>query len=355
MLGERIHRARVGAGLSLRALADRADVSQTTISKFEKALLTPSSPMLLALARACDVKVEYFFRPDSVELGQPEYRKRSRLGKKALARIQANVMDQAERYLQLLSLFPRPPILEWKVPDGLPTQICSYEQLEECATGLRQAWSLGLNPLPDLIGTLEEHGILVLVTPVDDKGRFDGLAATIDGLPLVVVGESWPGDRQRFTLAHELGHLVLHNGLSSDLDEEKACNRFAGAFIAPKEAVLAELGSRRTHLEPRELYTLKQSYGLSMAGWLFRAADNAIITESQKMRLYKQFSMRGWRKTEPGSQVPSEHPHQFEKLVFHALAEDYIGESKAAELLSERRSEFRARRWMEQTGAAAHQ
>ena len=74
---------------------------------------------------------------------------------------------------------------------------------------------------------------------------FDGMAATVDGIPVVVVGRGWPGDRQRFTLAHELGHLVLHGRLASDVDEEAAANRFAGAFLAPADEVRKELGEKR--------------------------------------------------------------------------------------------------------------
>lgn len=355
MLGDRIHRARIGAGLSLRALAGAVGVSQTAIAKYEKEQLTPSSGTLRAIAKACNVKVEYFFRPATLTLTAPEYRKRSRLGKKALARIEANVLDQAERYLELLSLYPVSPIPSFRVPEGLPERVVGLDEVEDVAGALREAWHLGQNPIGDLTGTLEERGLLVLVTPVDADERFDGLAATVGGVPVVVVGESWPGDRQRFTLAHELGHLVLHGRLGDDVDEEKACNRFAGAFIAPSEAVIAELGPRRTWLEPQELHALKHEYGLSMLGWVFRAKDLGVLSEARATRLFKLFSSRGWRKQEPGHPVPAERPALFERLVFHALAEELIGESKAAELVAERHSEFRRRRWMEQSGEAAHQ
>ena len=355
MLGDRIQRARLGAGLSLRALAAGVGVSQTAIAKYEKEELTPASGTLRAIAAACGVKVEYFFRPDTVTLAAPEYRKRSRLGKKALAQIEANVLEQAERYLELLSLYPVPPVPSFCVPDGLPERVVSQDHVEEVACALRDAWHLGQNPIGDLTGTLEERGLLVLVTPVDANGRFDGLAAMINGVPVVVVGESWPGDRQRFTLAHELGHLVLDGRLGEDVDEEKACNRFAGAFIAPKEAVIAELGTRRTWLEAQELHALKHEYGLSMLSWVFRAKDLGVLSESSATRLFKFFSARGWRKREPGRPLPAERPTLMERLVFHALAEDMIGESKAAELMAERHSEFRRRRRMEHAGEAAHQ
>ncbi len=347
MLGERIHRARVAAGLSLRALAVEVGVSQTAISKYEKEQITPSSTALLAIARATGTKVEFFFRTGAVELGAPEYRKRASLGKKAQARIEATVLEQAERFVELVRLYPNRPIPTFEVPDTIPTTVESYDEIEDVAEQLRAAWDLGLNPLPDLIATLESRGLLVLAIPGDERGRFDGLAATIDGLPIVVVGEDWPGDRQRFTLAYELGHLVLQGRLATHLDDEKACNRFAGAFLAPRSAVKRELGLRRRFIEPRELYMLKHEYGLSMWGWVYRAKDLRVLPDAKAVSVFRMFSSRGWRKLEPDSQVAPEQPHLFEQLVFHALAEDFIGESKAAELLGVDRSEFRARRGME--------
>jgi Zn-dependent peptidase ImmA (M78 family) len=156
------------------------------------------------------------------------------------------------------------------------------------------------------------------------------------------VGQGWPGDRQRFTLAHELGHLVIKDRLAKDLGDEIAANRFAGAFLVPASEVIKELGNRRSRLEPVELCVLKSAYGLSMQGWLHRAVDLGVLSKSAYASMCKLFAMRGWRKQEPGDQYPAEKPKLFMQLVFHAYAEELIGESKAAELLGESLSGFRA-------------
>lgn len=75
---------------------------------------------------------------------------------------------------------------------------------------IRQQWKLGIEPLPDLIDIFEEHGIKVFEIDNQSYPKFDGLSASINNMPLIVIGNQWPGDRQRFTLAHELGHLVLN-------------------------------------------------------------------------------------------------------------------------------------------------
>lgn len=355
MIGERIKRARVAAGLSQREVGERAALSAMAVSKFERGLAKPTSKTLIRLARALGTRTEFFLRPMTVELQQPEYRKRASLSKKRLARVEADVLDQVERFLELLSLFPARPVASFEVPATVPKPVTSYAQVEEAALAVREAWHLGHNAIPQLADTLEERGLLVLTTDADDSAKFDGLAATVGELPVVVVGADWPGDRQRFTMAHELGHLVLDGRLPDDLDEEKACNHFAGAFLVPTPTVRHELGARRQRLEPRELYALKHEYGVSMMAWVFRAADAGVIGDVTKKKLFRFFSAKGWRKREPGEPVGSEVPKLFERLVLRALAEEMLSTSKAAELMGMPIAAFRHRLRFEGPRGAAHQ
>jgi len=209
---------------------------------------------------------------------------------------------------------------------------------------VREAWGLGVNPIPDFIDTFEEHGIRVFRTSIAHDERFDGLAALVQGNPVVVLREDWPGDRQRFTLAYELGHLVLEGRMAEDLDMELAANRFAGAFLVPEKAARRALGNKRHWLEPRELWLLKQEYGLSMSGWLHRAQDLGIIPDHAYRRLRREFKARGWLKKEPFGDYPGEQPRVFEQLVYRALAEELIGESNAAELLGKPLMQFHSER-----------
>lgn len=154
---------------------------------------------------------------------------------------------------------------------------------------MRDAWKLDLNPIGDLTDTLETLGLLVIVVDEDNPG-FSGLTATArssDGrtYPTVAVSSRWPGDRQRFTLAHELGHLLLTRRLDGAINEEKACDSFAGAFLAPQAAVLQLLGPVRRGVEWQELFALKHEFGLSMAAWLQRARQCGVITEALHLSL----------------------------------------------------------------------
>jgi Zn-dependent peptidase ImmA (M78 family) len=323
------------------------------ISKYEAGKSTPSSRVLLDLSKALGVRTEYFFRPVKIELQEMKHRKHSHLPKKALDQIEGDVKEQLERFIELEQLLPNGPVQPFKLPENLPAPIATLDEVEAVARELRTSWRLGIDPIPVLTDMLEERGIKVFQSQAIDD-RFDGMAATVDGIPVIVVGRGWPGDRQRFTLAHELGHLVLQGRLASDVEEEAAANRFAGAFLAPADEVRKELGEKRIWLEPRELEVLKKTYGLSMQGWMHRAKDLGILPDVHYVEMRKFFSSRGWNKTEPGEQYASERPQLFDQLVYRALAQDLISESKAAELLRMPLTEFQKKRNMQSGRAAAH-
>jgi len=353
MIGERIKQARKAAGLSLRALADRAGVTAMAISKYEAGKSTPSSRVLLDLSKALGVRTEYFFRPVKIELQEVQHRKHSQLPKKALDQIEGDVKEQLERFIELEALLPNGPVQAFKLPENLSAQITDLNQIEIIARQLRESWDLGTDPIPVLTDMLEERGIKVFQSQAIND-RFDGMAASVDGIPVIVVGRGWPGDRQRFTLAHELGHLVLHGRLAEGVEEEAAANRFAGAFLAPADEVRKELGEKRVWLEPGELAVLKKAYGLSMQGWMHRAKDLGILPDVHYVEMRKFFNSRGWHKKEPGEQFPREEPQLFDQLVYRALGQDLISESKAAELMRMSVTEFQKKRNNPSARPAAH-
>lgn len=347
MIGSRIKRARLAAGLSLRALAAEIGMSAMAISKYERDEITPSSDVLLELARALDLRTEFFFRNQEIELEEVEYRKHPDLPEKVKKQVLAHVRNQLERWLALEQFVPGSWSTPFHLPARLPASIDAMEDIEDVAAKVRTAWQLGQGPVPDLIDTFELHGIMVFTIPINVDQKFDGLSAKTGNKPIVVIGHDTPGDRQRFTLAHELGHLVLKGRLAEEIDEEKACHRFAGAFLAPRESAYQVLGKERHWIEPKELQLLKQEWGLSMAGWMLRARDIGVINRKRAGELWRLFVDNGWDKHEPDPQYEPEEPRGFEQLVYRALAEDLIGESKAAELLGLPLAQFVAERNME--------
>lgn len=325
-IGERIRGARAMAGLSQRAVANAAGVSAMAISKYENDQDIPGSSVLIRLARALDVKVEYFFRETKVQLSAPVYRLRHPLPEKEQIRIREQVQEWIERYLDVESLFNEErlygPLPEWSVN--------SLEEVENVAAALRKQWKLGNDPIENLIVLLEDRGVKVML--VDGHDAFDALTLWANGdIPVIVVNRDVPGDRQRFNLAHELGHILIRS--VGDLDEEKVAHRFAGAFLVPSEVAEFELGKQRKVLGMNELALLKQKYGLSMNAWIYRAKDLGILSEENAGRLFTHFKKNGFNREEPGKQLELAEPQRLKQLVDRALAEDMISRSRADELL----------------------
>ena len=335
MFAERLLRARKASGLSMSSLAKEVGISANAIKKYEHGENMPSSGKLLKLSKSLGVRSEYFFRPTKVKLSGIEYRKRASTPQKTLDRINGDVLDQAEQWTELLEFYPDSvrPVPKFKLPINLPEKVDTSEDIELIADQMRLEWNLGFNPIPDMIDTLESKGLMIICTHVEVDNKFDGLAGNIEGAPVVVVSVHQAGDRQRFTLAHELGHLVLNGRLPEDMDEEKACNHFAGALLLPKKAITEHLGEKRRAIEPRELYMLKHEFGMSMMGILIRSGQAGIISQSLQKSYYIQFNKLRWRTKEPGEQYPNEQTFLYKQLVYRALGEGYMGESKAAEFL----------------------
>jgi Zn-dependent peptidase ImmA (M78 family) len=209
---------------------------------------------------------------------------------------------------------------------------------DRAAQYLREHWNLGNDPIPNLVELLEERGIKVLV--VDSEENIDGLAAQVrrsrgEPVPVIVIRRGVHGERQRFNLAHELGHMVM-DVQGDDKFCEKAAHRFAGAFLMPAEALWSNVGRHRSSIGWSELFALKQLLGASVQAITYRCADLGIFPPVLSQRLFREFSRLGYRSApnyEP-NQLSEEKAGRFDRLCYRALAEGAISEPKTAELLN---------------------
>ncbi len=334
-IGERIKGARKRANLSLRDLSEKVGVSAQAISKYERNLDVPGSSILIKLAKSLEVRVEYLLRPLSISLSQPSYRSyRSKLSIQDEELINAQVQDWLERYVSIEE------IVNLQAKFHMPVVNRKIEQLddaEKVALELRKFWQIGLDPIENLVEILETQGIKVGI--IKGADNFDALTLVAnETIPVIVVKAGVPGDRQRLSIAHELGHLILE--LPEGMDEEKAAYRFAGAFLVPEPSARRELGDKRQRLDFYELHLLKHKYGMSMQAWIYRAQDLNILSKAGAVAMYRQFNASGWKHQEPGDAYPSERTDRLERLVIRALTEDMISETRAEELLGKSLTEF---------------
>ncbi len=324
-IGDRIELARKAKGLSARQLARQVGISHTAINKYRSGLTTPSSDILIRLSGALGVSIEYLLRPFTVRLEKVEFRKKASLSRADQHRLEARVQDELERLLALEEFLPADEVRR----AGLPTWPCANsDEAEKAAETLRKEWRLGDDAIRDLTTVIEDHGVRVF--NVRAPQAFDGLSGIVGKEVFIAIGSNWAGDRQRLTLGHELGHLLMQ--MLSHADSEKLCFRFAGAFLLPAERVRAELSRHRRRLTMSEVQRLKDKYGISMQAVLRRALDLAIISPATYREWVRFFKRQGWAEREPGPQVPSERPHWKRRLLQRLLAEDLISEARAAEI-----------------------
>lgn len=336
--GDRLKAARKMASFSMDRLALEAGsiVTKQAISKYEKNKMKPDSQVLNALSKALGVKAEYFFRDSKVSLSGLEFRKKSKLAKKAEDQIKQKALDFLERYVEVEEVLNQKADYKNPLP-GIKIKI--RDDIEQAAKKLRKKWHLGDAPISNLMELLEDKGIRIFEVDVDDE--FDGLSAFVGDIPVLAVRAQNDLVRKRFTIAHELGHIMLDFSATEEQSQERFCHSFAGALLLPENIIYAELGKQRSKVTLWELKKLKGIYGISIQAIMARAHNLGIISDYSYREFCIILNKKGWKKEEPGTYEGKERPNRFKQLVYHAVAEEIISFSRGAELLNMVLPEFR--------------
>jgi Zn-dependent peptidase ImmA (M78 family)/transcriptional regulator with XRE-family HTH domain len=303
--GERVRQVREMHRLTQAALAAQIPgLPQWRLSRIETGLADAENEVVAMLAAISGVTTDFLGRPPSPTLvaHTPHLRARSRLtqGAKAVAIQWARLVDEA--YEHMASRVSRIPVRLSRLHGATP---------EEAAAQARRM--LGFQPhepLPYLVLAVERIGVRVLGLPpqVDD---LDAFCAWHGDEPLIALVGGAPGDRQRFSVAHELGHLLLHAPDRVGKNVEVEADRFAAELLTPRVAISAALPRNPTL---NSLAMLKTTWGSSVKSLIRRARELGVIDQERSISLYKQISARGWNRQEPGY-VPVEKPRAFRKMA----------------------------------------
>jgi Zn-dependent peptidase ImmA (M78 family)/transcriptional regulator with XRE-family HTH domain len=335
MLSDRLRHLRLAKGFSLERLAAEIGgmVTKQSLSKYEKGKTNPSAVVLARLALALGVKAAHLMSEPETRIECVAYRKHTRLGKNDQATIECLTRESLETRIRLRNLTQEPSA--GLVPIGA-YEVKTLEDTESAADSLRRKWDLGTDPIASVTNALEERAIHVI--EIDAKDHFDGMSAIAKDKTnrivssAVIVRRRVSGERQRLSLAHELGHLVLR--VNEGVDEEKAAFRFAGAFLAPAKTLRQEVGDSRASIGHDELFMLKSTYGLSIQSLLFRLHDLHIISTDHYKQWWKLLNKLGWRKREP-LEIQPERPTWLRRTVLRLLTEGLIAKTDAEQILGE--------------------
>jgi Zn-dependent peptidase ImmA (M78 family)/DNA-binding XRE family transcriptional regulator len=325
MIHERLRKARLLSGMSQNDVVcalkkSGVQLTKAALSKYERGKSSPKATLLQSFAKVLNVPPEYFLREPETNIKWLGFQKHTGLGRRAVEKIHARVSEEVEMTLRLRDIFnPFPP-----KAFSIRRSVHTLEEAEKTAHTIRNEWNLGSTTVKSMCEVIEDHeGIVIELSDAPDD--FHGLSGIAnDAHPIIIVKkdlESSRDDRTRFTIAHELGHLVMDtSSVDKRQEKERLAHRFAAAFFVPRECALKELGQHRRRISLQELQLLKQRYGFSMQAWVVRARDLEIITESVFAGLIRQVR----RRKESIGFDGNEKPQRFRILLLRALAEGFV-------------------------------
>ena len=344
---ERIRQARELKRLTQAQMAKAIGVAQPMIAHLEAGLRGSTPDVFEAIARETSMPPAFFEREPvtAFPMGSLVYR----------ARVAATAGERKQAYQYVTLLVEQMQLMATRLTIP-PLELPAAENPVQAARLTREAFGIApLRTVPHIINALERHGVIVFSLPfkLDKIDAFSSWATIDCERPIITLSSSCPGDRIRFSAAHELGHLVIHKGLHGATQAlEREANQFAAEFLLPEQP-MREILSERFDLALAAL--LKPRWKVSMQMLVRRARDLGIITERHYRSLFAQIGQNGWRKAEPGH-LPIERPRlyrQMAEMLYSpetalGLADEFgIGVVLAQELLNQYAPFIKSNRFLE--------
>jgi len=313
--GDLITLAREYRGCTQDQVASEASIRQGTLAKIEGGLLSNVSDEIVhRIARVLGFPLAFFYLDDErIDFGSSSYYYR----KKARVSVTDRKFITGVVNIHRISLKKLLDSVDMEASRALPSlDLDEYEgDAKEAARVARAAWSLPDGPIKNITRLMESAGILIV--PCDFKtNHMDATSIHVANCPpMVFINKGMPGDRWRFTLAHELAHLILHGSPSATMEDE--ADAFAGEFLTPHDQIKAQL-RRLGKVRVADLFDLKPYWKVSAASLLMRADEVGLLTKNQKRYLWAEFSKAGYRTSEP-IPIPREEPTSHVGLIRHFL------------------------------------
>lgn len=319
---DRLKLARLRLGLSLTKLAENGDVSLRSLTEYEAGKRPPSADNLTKLAEALDVPATFFYR-ETLDLVSVEAASFRKLSKATVGRRNA-VLASAALTLEFFAEIDK----RFELPTpSVPT----HDKLSpgHAADLTRSQWNLGDRPISNLVHLLESKGVRI-ASLSQDYLDIDAFCFYRDAIPYAFVNTGKSAERQRFDLAHELGHLVLHSEINMDpstsKEREAQANEFASTFLMPVTAVLSQSMSGATI---ERVLAARSYWKVSAMAMTHRLHELHLLSDWQYRTTCITLSERGYRSSEPGGMVP-ETSQLLRKVVYGNDANLKVRDAAAA-------------------------
>lgn len=308
---EMIVLARKMRGITQLELSRRIGQGQARVSKLEGGIQTDVSESIVNLiCNALDIPVDFLTQNEellSVGSSAVYYRKKTALTALDRDKINATVnlhRIHLRKLLESVEIDSTKPLPKFDIEDygGSP---------QKAAQALRAFWTLPDGPIKNVTASIESAGIIIVPCEFGTKAMDSTAIRNADMPPMIFIRHNMPADRWRFTLAHELAHLVMHDVPHENMENEADC--FASEFLMPEIELSAQFMALST-IRLADLMALKPYWKVSIQALLYRAGELGFLTSMQKTRLWQKISSLGYRTNEPHP-LPMEEPKTFNKIA----------------------------------------
>ncbi|MCK5608769.1 ImmA/IrrE family metallo-endopeptidase [Candidatus Pacearchaeota archaeon] len=325
--------AREARSMSQSELAKRAHVSQGHMSKFERGELPVPKLKLMKIAEVLDFPLAFFWSR-IIRRGFSNsimyHRKRKSISRNLLRKIEArsNIMIMnVGRLLEGVDVSTRNEFSRMDIEDYNGDAV-------EIARCTRAQWGLPMGSIKNLIATIEAAGGVVCKCDFGTR-KLDAISAWPEYMPpMFFVNREISADRMRFSLAHELGHVIMHHIPGIKMEEE--ADRFAAEFLMPADDIRGDL----MPFTFQRACALKGQWRVSIASLIFRAFDLGVIDKKKYTRMFKDLSVSGYRTKEP-IQISSESPRLIDQLMENYRSAHLYGTEDLCKLMRINESDFK--------------
>jgi Zn-dependent peptidase ImmA (M78 family)/DNA-binding XRE family transcriptional regulator len=305
-------------------LAAEVGVTRQAISAFELDEKSPDPTTFAALVAALKQPLRYFTEPHAKAESSEGTRFFRKFGADTVRRNDACAVlgewfVRTAAYVGEYVNLPPVDLPRHEPGDG---SRYTFDEVNEIADAVRKSWNLGSGPLSNVLALLESKGVTICRYELSQE-NVEAFSFWSNGRPFIfIASEKEVGVRSRFDLAHELGHLVLHQSVRQEdlLDKsklktvEKEANWFAGAFLLPQATFPNEIYSPRLD----SFIPLKARWKVSIQAMIYRCHSLGIFDDEQTLNLRKQISFRKWRTKEPMDNpktIPLEQPKLLKRAI----------------------------------------
>lgn len=321
---------RLKKNMSMKDLAEACGLTSMAISNYESGKRQPDMETINKLASALGVHAVDFLasRNNNLVFRHCEFRKHSLLTKTQQEYIRESVEEYFARFFDAVDCLGGNPLPE-------PPQCHTLKRTGDCEEDAKQLRAyLGLQtegPIDELIGVLENKGIMVIELAIDNN-HFFGMNGFVNEYPYIVINADIRAERKRTTILHELAHLMFIWDTDLENENEKEATAIAGAALISRNDLIRELGVHKSGLT-KDMVMVCEEYGISMYLLVTRAALVGIISDSLAKDFYIRANKANWKKTEPSRVLNKEKPMLLNQLVYRAINEEGVSMLRGAELL----------------------